>query len=253
MELLAYVKWQNVESTMIRTVASLKASGHNVSDHVTIGSKMVEIGSKSSRKVVDYRLSRFGAKMVCLNCDARKTLAMEGVKYFDEGVDSISKLYIHRTEFVFADLLSEVVGWAFTIESQYKVLNYRVDFYLPEWNIVIEYDEPRHKSPFVQKLDMIREKKIKAELNCVFVRVNQGEESQGIGAICKLVFVPSSVKRTLERTGRADLKRALIQFGGQDLIAQTPRTVTGKYVPKEFLDEAYRLLTNGDRQKLIGE
>lgn len=51
----------------------------------------------------------------------------------------------------------------------------------------------------------------------------------------------------------ADLKRALERLGGGGLVAQTPRTVTGDYVPKEFLDEAYRLLTNGDRQKLIGE
>lgn len=51
----------------------------------------------------------------------------------------------------------------------------------------------------------------------------------------------------------ADLKRALLKLGAEGLIAQSPRTVTADYIPKEFLREVYGLLTRGDRQKLIGE
>lgn len=51
----------------------------------------------------------------------------------------------------------------------------------------------------------------------------------------------------------ADVKRFLERSKLGHLIAQTPRTVMGEYVPDEHLDFAYQALTSGDRQRLIGE
>jgi len=82
MGLLAYVKWQNVESTMERSVASLKASGHNVFDHVTDSSKLIEAGKGAKRKVFDYRLSRFGCYMFALNGDPTKPEIAAAQSYF---------------------------------------------------------------------------------------------------------------------------------------------------------------------------
>jgi len=51
----------------------------------------------------------------------------------------------------------------------------------------------------------------------------------------------------------ADLKRALVELGRGDLIAQTKRSVIGDYIPQEFITEAVQILSNGTRQGLIGE
>ena len=51
---------------------------------------------------------------------------------------------------------------------QYYVSGYRIDFFLPEYNLAIEYDEEHHKSR--TKEDKIREREIKKETGCKFIR-----------------------------------------------------------------------------------
>jgi uncharacterized protein with PIN domain len=57
-----------------------------------------------------------------------------------------------------------------SIECQYPVLNYFVDFYIPELNLVIEYDEYYHKTQL--EYDALREEKIKKELDCDIIRID---------------------------------------------------------------------------------
>jgi|TARA_B100001964_G_scaffold181616_1_gene200851 hypothetical protein len=55
-----------------------------------------------------------------------------------------------------------------------QVCGYFVDYYEPEHNIVIEWDEPyHHKKKSVFTKDRIREQEILKELNCDFYRINQ--------------------------------------------------------------------------------
>lgn len=72
-----------------------------------------------------------------------------------------------------------------TIISQYPVLNYRVDFYLPEFNLVIEYDEKHH---LYYKNDKERQSEIENYLQCHFIRVDEGFELEGINKILKVVI-----------------------------------------------------------------
>lgn len=51
----------------------------------------------------------------------------------------------------------------------------------------------------------------------------------------------------------AEVARVLKRLKKDGLIAQTPRTVTGEYIPKEYLQEVYAALTSGTRQQLLGE
>lgn len=55
------------------------------------------------------------------------------------------------------------------IEIQKQVLSYRIDLYLPEYNLAIEFDEKHHN--FYYKQDVKREKEIKSLLNCTFIRL----------------------------------------------------------------------------------
>jgi len=56
---------------------------------------------------------------------------------------------------------------------QYKVNDYRIDLYIPKYNIAIEIDEEEHK--YKRDYDKIRQKYIENQIHCKFVRVNEGE------------------------------------------------------------------------------
>ena len=55
-----------------------------------------------------------------------------------------------------------------------KELGYWVDYYEPNLNIVIEFDEPRHKYKKTQ--DSIRQTRIVDLLNCKFYRLQEGDD-----------------------------------------------------------------------------
>lgn len=71
-----------------------------------------------------------------------------------------------RFEFKFENLLREMFP-SEKIFTQYQVLNYRIDFFMPDIQIIIEYDEDQHK--YSKDKDIQRMKEIKAELNKMLV------------------------------------------------------------------------------------
>ena len=56
---------------------------------------------------------------------------------------------------------------------QYSVDNYRIDLYIPLYNIAIEIDEEEHK--YKKDYDTIRQKYIEKQIHCKFIRINEGE------------------------------------------------------------------------------
>ena len=69
------------------------------------------------------------------------------------------------------------------IELQFPVLQYKIDIYLPEYNLAIEIDEDEHK--FRQSSDEKRQKEIETDLNCKFIRI---EENESLGnAMAKII------------------------------------------------------------------
>jgi len=55
--------------------------------------------------------------------------------------------------------------------KQYRVLDYRIDFYIERLKVAIEYDENDHKGYSYEKQEL-RERRIKEELGCSFIRVS---------------------------------------------------------------------------------
>ena len=51
----------------------------------------------------------------------------------------------------------------------------------------------------------------------------------------------------------AAIKKKLLALGRDDIIAQTLRSIASDYIPEEYLEETYKLLTAGNRQMLLGE
>ena len=58
-------------------------------------------------------------------------------------------------------------------KEQFQVGNYRIDLYIPEYNIAIEIDEEEHK--YKKDYDRIRQKYIEKQIHCKFIRINEGE------------------------------------------------------------------------------
>lgn len=70
--------------------------------------------------------------------------------------------------------------------KQYPVLTYRIDLFLPYYNLSIEYDEDAHK--FNQKYDKYRENNIKESIGCEFIRIKEDEcVGTAIGRILKKI------------------------------------------------------------------
>lgn len=89
-----------------------------------------------------------------------------------------------RKETRFGDLLRSAFPLV-EIDVQHAVGRYRIDFYMPEHDLAIEYDEAFHKSQ--QNADRDREDYIATIIHCDFIRVPEGEEGAAIIEIFKRI------------------------------------------------------------------
>jgi very-short-patch-repair endonuclease len=79
----------------------------------------------------------------------------------------------HRKEFAFGADIVENLFSEYAIIEQLPVLGgkYRIDWYIPELKLAIEYDESRHG--FREKEDLCRQQAIEVELGCRFLRYKE--------------------------------------------------------------------------------
>jgi very-short-patch-repair endonuclease len=77
-------------------------------------------------------------------------------------------LKINRREFIFGTEIVENLFSDYKIIKQFGIGDYFIDWYIPELNLGIEFDENHHKFNYIQ--DSIREKYIKEKLKCNFIR-----------------------------------------------------------------------------------
>ena len=94
-----------------------------------------------------------------------------------------------RKEIIFLDKLEQALKpFEITCKKQYKVLNYRIDCYIPQLNIGIEYDENGH-SNYTYEQQELRQKEIEKELGCKFIRVTDKESDEyNFGYIIKKIY-----------------------------------------------------------------
>ena len=94
-----------------------------------------------------------------------------------------------RKEIEFIDKLEDFLKpYNLTLIRQYSVLNYRIDAYIKELNIAIEYDEDDHKS-YTYEQHEGRQKEIEKELDCKFIRVSDKfSDEYNIGYIFREMF-----------------------------------------------------------------
>ena len=76
-----------------------------------------------------------------------------------------------RREFSFGEEIIKNLFSDYKIIKQFPISNgkYYIDWYIPELNLAIEFDEEHHK---YNKNDILRENEIKKEIDCKFLRYN---------------------------------------------------------------------------------
>ena len=94
-----------------------------------------------------------------------------------------------RKEIDFLDMLEKTLEpFNLVGKSQYKVLNYKIDYYIPELNIAIEYDENNH-SNYSYESHELRQKLIEEKLGCRFVRISDNKSKEyNVGLVIKEIF-----------------------------------------------------------------
>ena len=100
-------------------------------------------------------------------------------------------LYLdYRNEIKFIDKLEQSLKPFGIVEAirQYRVFNYRIDYYIPNLNIAIEYDENNHKNYTYSQQDG-RQKEIEDKLKCNFIRVSdKNSDEYNIGLVIKNIL-----------------------------------------------------------------
>jgi len=77
----------------------------------------------------------------------------------------------------------------YSLKTQLHILNYFVDFYIPEVNLVVEYDEHHHNTSTNTEKDNLRQKEIEQKLHCSFVRCSYVEsDAFNIGVVFKSIY-----------------------------------------------------------------
>lgn len=87
-------------------------------------------------------------------------------KYYPN--EEIINIWFSRPEFVFGEEIINNLFSSYEIIPQYQVLSYRIDWYIPELNLAIEFDEKHHNN--IKVLDEVRQKQIEKALKCKFLR-----------------------------------------------------------------------------------
>lgn len=120
-----------------------------------------------NRSVTKYNITREG-----LNLLLTRLTGDSFVKVVDKYGEVLRPAYIpERNETSFGSYLIEFMeSYDLNVTPQYKVGDYRIDFYIPKLRLAVEYDESHHK--YRKEYDRLREKEIAERLEGVtFVRL----------------------------------------------------------------------------------
>ena len=101
MPILGYKRWENFYKVIKQAMISCENSEYMVKNHFRELTKMVNIGSKTSRLIDDYKLSRYACYLIAQNGDAKKKSIALAQTYFavqTRKIEILEKEYLALTE-----------------------------------------------------------------------------------------------------------------------------------------------------------
>lgn len=154
---------------------------------VTLG--MMEGDRFVKRKRLIYNLQ--GIMFIIQSSQVKKELKEKFLMKIQDKIGNKELIVItERKELSFVNDLEEFLS-AFNVKgiAQYKIDDkYRIDYYIPDLKIAIEYDENGHKN-YDREKERMREEYIKNKLGCKFIRVpDDNSDIKNIGIIAKELY-----------------------------------------------------------------
>ena len=111
MEVLEYKEWRKFNKVIQKVMEACDGSNYHILDHFVLKDKMVSIGSNTSRKIKDYKLSRYACYLIVQNCNPRikiialaqtyfaiQTRKQENKNYLKKNIASLLKMKKDYTE-----------------------------------------------------------------------------------------------------------------------------------------------------------
>ena len=82
MKVLEYKEWRKFNKAIQKAQEACNGSNYSVLDHFVFKDKMVNIGSNTTRKIQDYKLSRYACYLIVQNCNPRIKIIALAQTYF---------------------------------------------------------------------------------------------------------------------------------------------------------------------------
>ena len=79
---LEYKRWDKFKNVLTKAMIACQNSNNLINDHFSQVEKMVSLGSDATRKIEDYKLSRYACYLIAQNGDARKKVIALAQTYF---------------------------------------------------------------------------------------------------------------------------------------------------------------------------
>ena len=79
---LGYSQWRSINDLIKRAKVACQESNYNIDDHFAVQRKMVDIGSNTTRNVIDYKLSRYACYLIVMNGNPKKEIIALAQTYF---------------------------------------------------------------------------------------------------------------------------------------------------------------------------
>lgn len=147
--------------------------------------------NSQNKKQPCYELTKEGLKYIIDITKSRDRIAMQRI-YEIIGGDYSKTICIDRFETTFFNKLYDVLTPInVKLVTQKQLLNgkYRLDGFLPKYDIVIEYDEQQHFVEPQKSKDVIRQKEIEEKFGYKFIRLNyKNTDAYNIGLVIKNII-----------------------------------------------------------------
>lgn len=144
---------------------------------------------KKNESRICYDCTLNGVKMLIDNFRNYKN-KFKLIEWYESHTNRNDNIILYeRKEIEFINALEQVLNPLSIIGiSQYQILQYHIDYYIPSIRLAIEYDENDHKYYTYEKQEL-RQEKIEKELGCKFIRLSDGNDNYyNIGLVVKEIM-----------------------------------------------------------------
>ena len=124
----------------------------------------------------------------CTNLTMEKKHSV--IESFRSNGYNLNLIALSRDEIEFLDLLESVLEpFNYNCVRQYKCKNYKIDLYIEDLKVAVEYDENNH-SNYSYESQEGRQKEIEESLGCRFIRVgDENSHAYNVGLVMKQLLV----------------------------------------------------------------